>query len=139
MTSEFLLRGLPLGERSTGLWVPKGWGGEHWIVNDEEHDYCAKRLFVAAGKQFSYHYHPIKHETFYVISGAGLLYYANPEDSERERRHVAHAKQRPLVPGDILTITPGTVHRVRADEDLWIFEASTFHREEDSIRVEKGD
>jgi len=134
-----LVKGIPLENRNTGLWVPKGWGGEHVIVNDKENNYCAKRLFIAAGKQFSYHYHNIKHETFYIMSGCGLLYYAKPTDEAAVRNNVANARQLPLTPGTILTIPPGLVHRVAADEDLWIFEASTFHREEDSIRVEKGD
>ena len=125
--------------RESGLWVPKGWGGEHWIVNDKANNYCAKRLFVAAGKQFSYHYHKIKVETFYVMSGSALLLFAMPGDQENMRADTAHARIRDLNEGEIIHVTPGMVHRIFARRDTWIYEASTYHMDEDSIRVEKGD
>jgi quercetin dioxygenase-like cupin family protein len=130
---------IPISDPNKGLWVPKGWGGEHWIANDEEHNYCAKRLFVLAGKCFSYHYHEIKHETFYVISGRGSLLYAPHDDEARFRGMLENARERPMVPGDVIIIPPSSPHRVIAHEDLWIFEASTFDRDEDSIRLVKGD
>lgn len=49
--------------------VPKGWGFEKWIVNNEK--YCGKILFFVKGKKCSYHYHEIKDETFYVQSEIG--------------------------------------------------------------------
>ena len=47
--------------------VPKGWGHEKWIVNNDE--YCGKLLFFEEGKRCSWHYHKIKDETFYLQSG----------------------------------------------------------------------
>ena len=47
--------------------VPKGWGYEKWIVNNEK--YCGKLLFFEKGKKCSWHYHKLKHETFYLHSG----------------------------------------------------------------------
>ena len=47
--------------------VPKGWGYEKWIVNNEE--YCGKLLFLAKGKKCSWHFHKLKDEVFYGQSG----------------------------------------------------------------------
>jgi len=49
------------------IYVPKGWGYEHWIVNKKE--YCGKILFFKKGKRCSWHYHKLKDETFYIQSG----------------------------------------------------------------------
>ena len=42
--------------------VPKGWGYEKWITNNEK--YCGKLLYFNKGKKCSWHYHEIKEETF---------------------------------------------------------------------------
>ena len=47
--------------------VPKGWGFEKWIVNNEK--YCGKILYIVKDHKCSWHYHKIKDETFYVQSG----------------------------------------------------------------------
>jgi hypothetical protein len=44
--------------------VPKTWGREVWIVNNET--YCGKILYITAGKTGSLHYHRHKTETFYL-------------------------------------------------------------------------
>ena len=123
--------------REFGIWVPKGWGGEHVIVNDEENNYCAKRLFVAAGRRFSYHYHEIKHETFYVVAGEGDLW--TQPLAKQEEFPLAPRDRTILEPGVIKVIPQTLIHQVIAKTDLWIFETSTFHRDEDSVRIEKGD
>ena len=38
--------------------VPKGWGHEKWIVNNEM--YCGKILFMEKNKRCSWHYHKSK-------------------------------------------------------------------------------
>jgi quercetin dioxygenase-like cupin family protein len=99
--------------------VPKGWGYEKWIVNTEE--YCGKLLFIAKGKQCSWHYHKLKDEVFYVQSGRikviGVI----------------------LEPGDNFHVYRGLRHRMVALMDSEIFEFSTQHFDEDSHRIEKGD
>ncbi|HBY66694.1 MAG TPA: cupin domain-containing protein, partial [Flavobacteriaceae bacterium] len=42
--------------------VPKGWGFEKWIVNNEE--YCGKLLYFVKGKRCSWHFHKLKDEVF---------------------------------------------------------------------------
>ena len=61
--------------------VPKGWGYEKWIVNNEK--YCGKLLFFEKGKKCSWHYHKLKHETFYLHSGKIYLYYGFEDDFYR--------------------------------------------------------
>ena len=54
--------------------VPKGWGFEKWIVNNEK--YCGKILYIVKDRKCSWHYHKIKDETFYVQSGKIILYHS---------------------------------------------------------------
>ena len=43
---------------------------EFWVANEEQHGYCGKFLFVFDGQTCPYHYHEVKHETFFVLKGA---------------------------------------------------------------------
>ena len=72
-------------------------------------EYCGKLLFLNEGKRCSWHYHKLKDETFY------------------------------LQPGDKFHIYRGLRHQMIAIEDSELFEFSTEHFDEDSIRVKKGD
>lgn len=42
---------------------------EFWVANEEEHGYCGKFLFVFDDQTCPYHYHKVKHETFFVMQG----------------------------------------------------------------------
>jgi mannose-6-phosphate isomerase-like protein (cupin superfamily) len=121
------------------VWIQKPWGGEHIITNDMVTNYCLKRLLILAGRKFSYHYHEIKHETFYVLEGRGLYRYAYEDDPEIMRSHPRHARGLSFVPGTIITVPPRTIHQVCANEQVWLIETSTFDRVSDSYRVVKGD
>jgi quercetin dioxygenase-like cupin family protein len=127
---------VPLDQPARGLWVPKGWGGEHVIVNDQEHGYCGKRMFFLAGLRFSYHYHDDKHETFYVLCGTGLLYF---QPAAGAAGRLAAARTRPYKPGDVLTIPPRTPHQIQAETDTQLIEFSMFDAAHDSYRLQKGD
>ncbi len=116
--------------------VPKGWGEERWLHNDEL--YCGKILVVNQGKRCSLHYHQLKTETFYISKGRVRM----------ELTDLASARQTPPVinevhelgVGDCILLTPGIVHRFTGlDEENHIFEFSTQHFDEDSLRIEKGD
>ena len=109
-------------------YVPKGWGGEYWIHNDEL--YCGKKLVLNAGKRCSLHYHKLKTETFYVQSGKLQMELKHPDGREEVRIMSA---------GDSLHLPPNTIHRFTGIEDTEIFEFSTQHFDEDSYRTEKGD
>ena len=110
--------------------VPKGWGYEKWIANC--HRYCGKLLWFAKDRQCSWHYHKLKDEVFYIQSGKIMLYYGDSDDIKN-----CHTKI--LEQGDKFHIPTGMRHRIHAFVDSEVFEFSTEHFDEDSIRVEKGD
>jgi mannose-6-phosphate isomerase-like protein (cupin superfamily) len=87
---------------SSRIEVPKNWGREEWLVNNEL--YCAKYLFVQPGWQCSLHRHAIKDETFIVEYGFIHLEF--------------DGKKRYLKPGDSQRIVPGTWHRFSNEESV---------------------
>ena len=70
--------------------VPKGWGFEKWIVNNEE--YCGKLLYLVKGKKCSWHYHVLKDEVFYVQSGRILLFYSEGDDIDKATDNLRPAR-----------------------------------------------
>ena len=62
-------------------YVPKGWGYEKWIVNNDK--YCGKVLYFIKGKKCSWHYHKLKHETFYIQEGQLKVIYGVDNDIEK--------------------------------------------------------
>ena len=111
-------------------YVPKGWGYEKWIVNSEK--YCGKLLFIAKGKQCSWHYHRKKDEVFYVQSGKVMLYYGWDDDIELAKNII-------LAKGDKFHVPVRLKHRMYALEDTELFEFSTEHFDKDSYRIIAGD
>ena len=109
--------------------VPKGWGHELVIVNNEL--YCGKMLVFKKGFKFSMHYHIIKQETWYVNKGEFRF---NWIDTEIGTTHSQFLHE-----GDVVTIPIGMPHQLEAIEDGEIFEISTQHFDSDSYRVWKGD
>jgi mannose-6-phosphate isomerase-like protein (cupin superfamily) len=110
--------------------VPKGWGYESWICNNDK--YCGKILFLKKGKQFSWHYHNVKDETFYIENGEVIVSYG--WDDDLNLASSAHLK-----PGDVFYVPTGLRHRLKAVRDTHVFEFSTHHEDSDSIRLIKGD
>ena len=109
---------------------PKGWGYELWIANTDK--YCGKLLFFEKGKKCSYHFHKKKTETFYVQSGKILVRYGMSDE-------LAHCATVLLSAGDVFDVPIGLRHQMEAVEDTELFEFSTEHFEEDSLRIVKGD
>ena len=108
----------------------KGWGCEKWIVNNEK--YCGKILFFDKDKKCSYHYHIMKHETFYLQSGLIKIIYGYNDDLNQSYCLILH-------PGEKFTVEPCLRHQIIALQDSILFEFSTQHFEEDSYRAVKGD
>ena len=127
--------------------VVKGWGFERWFANDENANYCGKELSIIGGKRCSLHYHPIKHETFYVVRGKILVEFASPHpelepgpDGPWSGGLEKLLSSKTLWPQDRFVVPPGLRHRFTAEQrDSTIIEVSTFHREDDVIRVIRGD
>lgn len=110
--------------------VPKGWGFEKWIVNNEK--YCGKLLYFVKGRKCSWHYHKVKDETFFIQSGKILLTWSYEDDIDM-------ANKVELSKGDIWHVKIGQRHQMLALEDTELFEFSTQHLDEDSYRIIKGD
>lgn len=110
--------------------IKKGWGYEKIIVNNNE--YCGKILYFNKNKKCSYHMHILKLETFYLQSGRVVLKLGSTNKIE-------DAEDIVLNPGDKIDIPRGTRHQIIALEESELFEFSTQHFEEDSIRIIKGD
>ena len=108
--------------------VPKGWGFEKWIVNNEK--YCGKLLYLIKDRKCSLHFHKLKDETFYLQSGKILMIYGSSEND---------LKQIILNRGDHFHIPVYMLHQMIALEDTELFEFSTQHFDSDSYRVKKGD
>ena len=102
--------------------VPKKWGNEYWIVNNES--YCAKLLFIKEGWRTSMHKHSNKKETFFVFEG------------EVEIKDQASGVK--LRVGDILTIQPESYHAICGTKRAIILEVSTHHEDKDSYRLDKS-
>ena len=112
-----------------GCIVPKGWGNELIIENNEM--YCGKLLKFKKGCKFSMHYHMVKDETWYVETGEFIYRWIDTETAE--------VKIVRLYPKDIVRQRPGQPHQLEALTDGIVFEVSTQHEDSDSYRVFKGD
>jgi len=112
-----------------GCCVPKGWGKEVIIENNEL--YCGKLLCFNKGAKFSMHYHMIKDETWYVDKGEFLYRWIDTQ--------TANVIEQKLIVGDTVRQRPGQPHQLESLTDGIIFEVSTTHSDSDSYRVWKGD
>ena len=112
-----------------GCKVPKGWGEELIIENNEM--YCGKLLIFKKGCRFSMHYHLIKDETWYVDKGEFIYRWIDTESAE--------TIEQKLKEGDVVRQRVGQPHQLIAVTDGTVFEVSTQHFDEDSYRVWKGD
>jgi mannose-6-phosphate isomerase-like protein (cupin superfamily) len=110
--------------------VPKGWGREVWIANNEL--YCGKILEIKKGKRCSLHYHRLKNESFYLRLGRLLV-------RIKESPGSTVIEEFEMGPGDCLDVPSGLVHQMEALEDSELFEFSTQHFDSDSHRLINGD
>ena len=112
-----------------GCYVPKGWGNELIIENNEM--YCGKLLRFKGGFKFSMHYHMIKDECWYVEYGQFIYRWIDTETAE--------LNEVKLEEGDVVRQRPGQPHQLEAISNGRVFEVSTHHKDSDSYRVMKGD
>jgi mannose-6-phosphate isomerase-like protein (cupin superfamily) len=110
--------------------VPKGWGREVWIANNDL--YCGKLLEIRKGKRCSLHYHKLKTESFYLRSGRLKVRVKESPESET-------IEEFEFGPGECMDVPRGLVHQMEAIEDAELFEFSTTHFDDDSHRLVRGD
>lgn len=116
----------------------KNWGRELWIVNKKE--YCGKILYFHYGKKCSVHYHCDKDEVFFLLKGKLEIRFSDKDFTNNDILYSSsHLKKIILLPGETFHVYPGLRHQMYALEESELLEISTFHKEEDSIRIEKGD
>jgi len=116
-------------EQATQKFHVKTWGSEVWFENNEK--YCGKLLTVEQGKWSStgrYHFHKIKDESFFIISG--ILHLDYVDDGIFKTIY--------LLEGDSFRVFPLMKHRFTAagDGECKFIEVSTTHANEDSYRCE---
>jgi mannose-6-phosphate isomerase-like protein (cupin superfamily) len=112
--------------------VPKVWGEERWLHNDEM--YCGKILVLHGGKHCSLHYHKLKTETFYVAQGHLQMELTDLENALLTPPVIREVFE--MRAGDTLLLKPGMVHRFTGlAPETQIFEFSTQHFDDDSYRV----
>lgn len=109
--------------------VEKGWGQER-IWADQE-GYCGKFMDFNEGARFSMHFHAVKDETWYVLSGVFKVVCIDTSNS-REHERILNVgdvwRNRPLLPHQLVCLQAGT-----------IIEVSTKDTVEDNYRVRPGD
>ena len=104
--------------------IDKPWGKEELLeINDH---YMVKKLTMRKGHRCSLQYHKQKKETIYVLSGQ-LKIYSGPAENELIVKIYG--------PNEIITLPPGTVHRMEGVEDCVYLEAST-PQIEDVVRIQ---
>lgn len=108
---------------------PKNWGREIWIANHEK--YCSKILEVKQGFHCSVHFHKLKDETFFLLTGAVVLELSEKEDFSNPQLHRLGVMNR----DQAIRILPFQAHRFTAIDNSQILEVSTQHFEEDSYRI----
>ncbi len=102
--------------------LPKVWGYEKWLENNER--YCSKLLSLSRGYQSSLHYHKIKDETLIVTEGHVRFELGD---------QIFH-----MWSGNFVRVPPGTPHRFTGMENSLIIEVSTNHNEADVYRIEES-
>lgn len=110
--------------------VEKRWGSETWFANNEQHNYCGKILYIKKDCYSSMHYHLEKHEVFYITDGILVVYTIDSTTGD--------IKKTLLNRGQRMEIPQGLAHQLVAwGDDVTFVEVSTFHRDEDSYRVQE--
>jgi mannose-6-phosphate isomerase len=110
---------------SCGLKIPKNWGEELIIENNDF--YCGKILRFKAACKCSMQYHLKKDETWYILSGKFIFRWIDTIKGEKEETI--------LKIGDIVRNYPGQIHQLEALEAGEIFEISTKHEDSDTYRI----
>jgi mannose-6-phosphate isomerase len=106
--------------------IEKPWGYELWWARTER--YVGKILHLRRGESLSLQYHNVKDETIMLQAGR-LLFETRAAGEEGELRRVE------MSPGDVVHITPGTLHRMTGLTDCDIVEVSTPELD-DVVRLE---
>ncbi|MFC1928108.1 cupin [Chloroflexota bacterium] len=92
----------------------KPWGFELLFAHTPK--YAGKVIFVKKGHRLSLQYHQEKDETMYIYEGVASI---EAEESD------GHMQSTILQAGQCIRIPPLTKHRLKAIEDITLFEVAT--------------
>jgi len=95
--------------------INKPWGHE-LVLTENNIAYTAKIIFIRAGHRLSLQYHDTKQETLTLVAGQADLTTGPTKEK---------LQTNPMTPFTGYTISPNTIHRIKAITDSLIFEAST--------------
>lgn len=109
--------------------VEKGWGNELIFATNDL--YCGKLLRFKTGGKFSMHFHAVKDESWYVLSGKFILKTIDTE--------TAAEFERELNEGSSIRIKPLRPHQLICLEEGIIIEVSTPDSIADNYRIQAGD
>ncbi len=97
--------------------VDKPWGSEYiWSHTDK---YVGKILNIKGGHSLSLQHHEVKDETIMILSGRMLLRIGST------LQEAFDCVPLEMIKGDVYHITPGTIHKMIALEDVQVLEVST--------------
>jgi mannose-6-phosphate isomerase-like protein (cupin superfamily) len=114
--------------------VSKPWGHELWL-NGEHPAYVLKEVFIRSGNRTSLQYHHFKEETNLLVSGTATLVYKAASEIANDDAREPHLGQAKLHAPSFVHIVPEVLHRLIADSDVLLYEASTPHLD-DVVRVQ---
>ncbi|HMK47867.1 MAG TPA: sugar phosphate nucleotidyltransferase [Methanocella sp.] len=96
----------------------KPWGYEKVLISTDK--YLTKELFIRAGYQTSFHKHPRKDETMYIMNGVGYIEFEDHKEFFQKN--------------DTIRIEPDIPHTIVATENTVLHEVSTPFLE-DTVRI----
>jgi mannose-6-phosphate isomerase-like protein (cupin superfamily) len=98
--------------------VEKPWGYEEiFVITDK---YVGKILFIKKGEKLSLQHHDVKEETIRVLSGKLGVQVGSTLEEALDLAPILMSE------GDVLHVTPGTIHRFYAPiDDVTLLEVST--------------
>ncbi len=102
----------------------KPWGKEELL--HQGHGYAVKRITLLSGHRTSLHYHALKHEHIYILSG----------NLQLTLEASGSRSQQTFAPGEHVAIEPGVIHQMASDDFTCVYIESQSDHLDDVIRVQ---
>jgi mannose-6-phosphate isomerase-like protein (cupin superfamily) len=113
--------------------VKKPWGYELWI-NSLNNEFAFKKIFIKKGFQTSLQYHNFKRETNLIVNGSATLFYKRNKKVSNDNLKKSDLGSINLKKNSVVNVYPKVVHRIKARQDLTLYEVSSPHLK-DVIRI----
>lgn len=120
-------------QERNGYLVPKIWGNELHLVNEEE--YTVKVMKLEPGHNCSFHLHKNKKESFVLLQGELIIDFISTDKAQSKSFHIKEKFE-------TITLEPMTIHSFRCPdnqkEETVFLECSTKDEASDSYRFTKS-